>query len=519
MMRYLPSLLPFLVACGQAPYPEYWPDMDSSPRIDAVTPSELSHYAGGEELVIEGANLSEAQTVVIGDRNATIIEATDTTITVIAPSQVAGDSHKVVGVVTPSGLARNAAALSYTTPISAWSADEIASASLVTMDCPVESWALWGDDYYPIYWCGVEMGYAWGEAIVGTGPQAGFAGDMSGLAPLSALVPVGESRFWNLSTSPPLALPSRYANGPVDDQITVRTPRNFNTDLAFIDERLDLLADYYSWYDSVESTYPFVTVFDDETCWIGDLGILSNSDTEITLDADASGTLGIWMGMTVEELYDGEIYVSQGVTSSAMVTTNGDTLQSEWSGVDLVYDDYSGRFFGAGVLDTVGVADLPYSASYSVGRVRGDSSDSLGEVVGVQRLELQSPELLSGLTQLSRAQPFTLSWTPGTVSDDPSVVVVEVRVVDYDVDHPTGYHEVAGLVAQANDSTGSLTLTRDELEQLPRAANRINDNDDLSGMWGEITISRHQMRKVRYIGGDLVIDFVHAINTPIDIIE
>ena len=108
-----------------------------------------------------------------------------------------------------------------------------------------------------------------------------------------------------------------------------------------------------------------------------------------------------------------------------------------------------------------------------------------------------------------------LGYRPGQgPADDPSFIVVDLRVYDADLDDPNWMTEVARLVARGDDSEGRLEIPADDLEQLPTATNSVDFNYDLIGLHGELTVVRHQLRKVPVDDGDLVIDFLHAVNTP-----
>ena len=55
--------------------------------------------------------------------------------------------------------------------------------------------------------------------------------------------------------------------------------------------------------------------------------------------------------------------------------------------------------------------------------------------------------------------------------------------------------------------------------RLPAINCQLDDNDDLLGLWGELNVTAHQLRKVPWQNGHMVIDFAHAVSTPIDIIS
>jgi hypothetical protein len=116
---------------------------------------------------------------------------------------------------------------------------------------------------------------------------------------------------------------------------------------------------------------------------------------------------------------------------------------------------------------------------------------------------------------IKRDRDLLITWTPAAFTEDPGFLVVEISIFDTDVDDPSWQTEVARLVAQGDDSVGALTLPADVLSDLPPAPNNWGDDDDFTGYWGELTITRHRLRKVKVDGGDLVVDFIHAVNGPV----
>ena len=89
-----------LLACGTSPYEDYW--TGAGPTLSAVSPQAIEGLVGGQEVVLSGTGLSTARTVVIGQRNAEILSATEGDVTVVVPQQV-GPGAKDVVVVTDEG--------------------------------------------------------------------------------------------------------------------------------------------------------------------------------------------------------------------------------------------------------------------------------------------------------------------------------------------------------------------------------------------------------------------------------
>lgn len=507
------------LACS-SPFTDYWPDESKHPSITIIEPTSISGMLGGQTITIQGTQLSSTKTVVIGDRNAEIISATASSVEVLVPANTAGGGSVDVVLATAGGMARAIEGLTYSSLANDWWANENASVIAGRLDCPVEAWALAdGEEWTSLLWCGFEMGYGWGNAVVGKEPQAGFAGDMSGFHPLSALPPAGEAFYWGIDEQRPLELPSRYSPFLVGDSVTLHAPRNFVDDLAFIDQRMEQLELYYNWWDDVVSLYRTVAFYDDDSCWLGEANLDSSTATTLIVDAGASGATGLLLGYGIEEDYDGEPYYSEGFTSSAAISIDGTAVESEYTGLNISYDDYSGQFFADGVNELVGVADLPFSTSLRLRRSFTGQTAELGSVESMAELDVTEPDILSGLSQVNRDFSFDIQWIPIAESSDPAVVVAEIRIYDFSVQNPNGWHEVARLVRSASPEDGKISFSIEDLQQLPVAENRVDDEYDLIGLWGELTVSHHQLRKVANGDGEMVIDFVHAIQSPIDVVN
>jgi hypothetical protein len=101
------------------------------------------------------------------------------------------------------------------------------------------------------------------------------------------------------------------------------------------------------------------------------------------------------------------------------------------------------------------------------------------------------------------------------VADTPTIVAVEIAVYDSDVAHHNGMTLVARLLAQGDDSTGRLVIPATELAKLPMAPNRWDEWDEMSGYWGDLSIVRHELRRVNMSPDVMVVDFVHVLNGPV----
>jgi len=538
-MRFVVVFTP-LLACGTPPYPDYWDDESAAPSIDGIDPDTVSSLAGGASLTISGARLDSARTVVVGGRNAVIDEASDGAVVITLPDGPPGGGPVDVTVVTDGGMAIAEGALDYATEGSDFWASEVASATLYRLDCPIEIWTKdTSSQWAELFWCGFEMGYAEAFAFYGAGSQKGLAGDQMGFAELSSLPPAGEVRLMGPGERRPPVAPILYGARAEDEHFEITTPRDFARDLdhiATVAERIDY---YYYWADNVESIDGMAYVYGAEECFDADVVVLDGSGESLTIEGDATGATGVWLGFLVTEDYgsggpggSSDLYYTDAFTGTARVSADGDTLTGEPSGVTLSYDGYSGYFFYDGVGGYIHTSDLPTDATYSVRYNRLGVLTEQVEVGGVEELELLEPELLSGFLQydpadtgdgpgdvlVRRDRDLEVSWVPGREDEDPTVVVVELRVYDASLDDPIWMTEIARIVGHGVDGEGSLTIPSELLEQLPRVDNAVDDNYDLVGLWAELTVARHQLRRAPLDDSgerDLVIDFVHAVNGPI----
>ena len=513
------SLLILLGGCAVEPLPKYWTDESQFPSIASVSPTVLTTFKGGQELIITGSGFEDIQTVVIGSRNAKIISATSSEITVTVPALPGGQKTSDISVVTSNGYARLDKGLRFDAFGTEWWERERGSFVAASLDCPVEAYATYEGEYYPLFWCGIEMGYSWALGNIGTQYQPGFAGDLTTLTQLSSLPEIGAAHYW--SNDLPLQTPSRYGSYIKGDYLTLETPRDFSRDLSFIEERMALLDTYYYWTEYIESSDPSVVLLDDDFCYLLETTDITFAADGISLNnedisAGASNIYGAWLGYDVVEVYEGESYVYQGHTATATVSVAGNKLLGNPSGATIPYSDYSGSFYADGIGGVLGVRDFPFDATYTV------TLSGVGELGSVQsgaQFELTWPDLLGGQEQINKSEPYTFEWTPAPTQDPATLIVAEFRIYDMDIDDPNGWYEVGRLVKSTFDSAGELTFTRSELAQLPEVPNAIDFDDNQIGLWGEVTIARHHFQKVSVPEGEIVIDFVHAIQSPVDVVE
>ena len=167
----------------------------------------------------------------------------------------------------------------------------------------------------------------------------------------------------------------------------------------------------------------------------------------------------------------------------------------------------------------VGVApgDFPLG-DYTVYATDVDGKRSeLGVVDGPDPLDLWDtwPDLTVGYVPISLSEDLEVSWQPAPPSDLPTLLTIEMVVNDMDTPHPNRSTQVARLVSLVDDQAGSFSISADFLAALPESPNQWNEMDEATGYWAEMTITRHQLRKVKVSDGELVMDFIHAISGPV----
>ncbi len=506
-MRVL--LLLLLAGCGRAPYSDYWEDPDAFPVIDSVEPAELESRNGGDEITIRGEHLSETRTVVIGGRNAKILSTEDDLATVETPTLGAGPSAVEVALVTTDGMVRLEEGLTYAP--TAFSADERTSVALWSVDCPAEVWATNpADELVPLEFCGPAQGRAGARGFVTPSVQSGYAGDLAGLIPLSTLPPEGEIRAIGPGESAGYSPPLLFEPIPAGDLITITTPRSFGRDVdAVVDQiaRLEANHSQGAW----AGAEPIVRIFDDEVCWIDDFAVVGAEGPSLTLDGDITGAVGLWIGASAAG--------AEGfVATSRLSGAEGSSALGINSGVELLYNVFEGEYLPLTAAGYLGPADLPPDVTYQVRTKHLDEGVGRGAVAGVQALKLREPDLYSGAVVVPKGESFVIRWDAST--DPLAALGIEIRVWDADVDAPIGEtQEVAKLLARADDFTGEFTFSAIDMLPLPTAPNRVDAAGDKTGLWATLTVARHALRAVPLDEGDLVMDFTHAAQLPIALVD
>ena len=509
-----------LVSCDVAPYEDYWPDAGAAPQITGLEPAYTGSLRGGGELRVQGSRLANATTVIVGGRNAEILESNATELKVLLPDGPVGGGSVNVSVVTDDGMDTLDKGFRYETPLGETVSDELISAVLVRLDCPIESWAISEEDdqWYPIWWCGLEMGEAWALGWSGAGGQSGFAGDLAGYAEISSLPEEGEVAVWGPGERRPPLAPEVYSSHAEGESVSVTTPRDFARDIAFLENQYDLLSYRYYWYeDIVDWSGPQVTLWDDDTCWVEDLPVTDGEGNLLSVEGATAGATGAWLGFSITEDWNGENYEYEGVSGTASVEASGGDLLGSPSGASLDYDSWSGWYLADGVAGTLGLSDFPFGVEYSASLENLFGEEPLGTMEVVDELDLVQPRLMIGDVDINLEMPLSVQWTAGEASEDPVLVVVDLRIYDASVDDPNWMTELYRVTAWAQDSAEELTISEEVLSALPAAPNAIDVDDELTGLWGELTVARHQLHRFDTGNGGLVVDFLHAINAPVSL--
>lgn len=516
-MRSWTLLVPWL-AVGCDPLEAYWEPVDTWPVITGVSPDRVDHLLGGEIVEIRGVRLATARTVLIGSRNAEILDREDRRVIVRVPQAVAGGGDLDLSVVTDAGYARLEDAFRYDALFSDVVAEEVASAALLRFDCPIEA-AVEQANGRPtrLFWCGAEAGLGYGFGYLGTSPQPGFAGDIVEITPLSLLPAIGDIAVFEPGADRAMALPLSFAAHGPDDTIEITTRRDLAWDLAFAESRLDLAARSYTWAFAVDQTSALVaTLFSDDSCLLIDPQLLqfAEGDSVVLTEVDPLAS-SVQIGFSWTESYDdGSTDFVSAVTGTTTVTTEGNEVFFDHAGGVLGYNAFSGFYETRTVAGLEGNGNLIPEADYDVVVTDAGVASTLGDVIAPPELVVTSPDLLVGDTIVRRDRDLTVAWEP--FPGDPSFLAIELRFDDYDVAGPNGPQEAWRLVAHANPVAGTFTIPASQLAGLPRAPNALDPNFDLVGMWAELSVATHTLRRVEMPdGGDLVVDFMHVVNSPV----
>ena len=498
-------MLLLLAAC--APYANYW---------DGEGPSLSSATIEGEQLVLSGAGLGTASTVVVGGLNARVVEAAEGSVTATLPWGLP-PGPLAVSVVTDDGQSTLEEALTWR----AAAGDEAASAVLAQVDCPIETRiSLEDGDFDLLFWCGMEMGYADAWGLAGPGAQPGFAAELVGYGSLLGAPELDSWRLYLPGEPRQPKLPQKYGGNAPDETWAIETTRDFTRDLASLQDQLALIEALYYWI--VEDTSaPQAWFYDEDSCY-DSAAEVGQGSTVSSLDVSApAGALGLWLGA---EVYEEGNYTYELANGTAELAADGSGYPS---GAVLGYDEYSGNFLAYAVGGFVGRSDLPPDAEYSVTTTRFGEITERGSlqapgpfvvtVPGAEDPEDPGPQWRSLLDEhdvldVFLSEDLTVKWSGGESGD---LVVVELAVYDADIDDPgwmTELYRISGLV---DAGAGEAIVPQALLEQLPSAPNAVDANYDLTGYWAEVTVTRHHLSALDLDEGQLVVDMAYAVNAPI----
>ena len=142
----------------------------------------------------------------------------------------------------------------------------------------------------------------------------------------------------------------------------------------------------------------------------------------------------------------------------------------------------------------LGVQRFHRNTIYDVTLTKMGEQQSIGQMELGSPFELTWAYLIGGQEQISKEYGYIFEWTVENIPTDsrPSLVVAEFRIYDMDVSDPNGWFEVGRLVKGVSYADGYLEFTPDELLNIPLVPNEIDDAYEFIGLWGELTISKHQ---------------------------
>ncbi len=506
MRRSLPVLL-VLSACGSPPLPDYFDPELAGPSITGVSPASVDTTTGGQQVVIAGSGLSEVQTVVFGTRNATVVEATGSSLTVIVPPFVGGGGPVEVALATDQGVARLDGAFTYNAPASEFTRGEDVSVSITVEECPIEVTALGpGGADSRVWWCGLEAARVSARAWKGAGLQSGYAGELSPTGALSALPEVGRSRL--VAPGDEVSLPPGefFDFLPEGARIRVQTDRDWDSAFDWIAERRALRAATLASEASVtaSSTYVVGGVADEAVCFT-QLDVIDGNAETLFFDQ----ALDAWDDVELAYSISGAVEREGRFAAASVLSVSDDSLRTGPAGVELPYDAFTGQYTPTAPLRA---GDFPFGAEYRLSTRELEAQDRVwGRVMGVERLQLTEPDLLSGEVSLDLSDAIEVRWTPAVGDGDPSYVLVRLVVHE-------GEHVRSTVVGQGDDALGLLRIPAIDLVDVPEVAVQSDDGESLS-RWAELTVARHQLRRAEVtddpktdVAETMVVDFVSAVS-------
>ena len=499
-------ILLVLAGCLQRPYPPYFTG-DVRPAIDGVVYPPHTGFVGGTEATIEGSNLGTTQTVVVGGRNAVILEASDDTVRIVLPAHSPTSEPHDIALVTDDGIARLADAVLYESALGDFVHYERTSVALGTLSCPIDTWGLLDGEFDSITYCGGELGYADAIAFAGASTQPGYATELLGFGAITTAPPINQIAFWGPGDRRPPESP--VAGGPqaAGDAIVFTRNRNFTRDFEVVQAALDRIYETYTFAYAIEDT-SLVVALENADESLGTYDVFDVTDDAVVLvEAAPAGATHARFGYRFTEVYEDGDYETEAFFGVAAVQLDGDTLSAGPSEIALVYDEFTGFWFPEGEVGAVDVS----RGQYAVSTERLGVRTPRGEIRGAPQVTGLFPDILTGDAYLFTDRPASFYWDPLEDEADPAIMVLELKVFDQDLDDPNGSTELYRITATAPDWFGYVAIPPDILGRLPaRVENHLDENYDFTGLWGEATLTRHVVRRIPDRDGDLVVDVVHS---------
>ncbi|MEZ4316724.1 MAG: hypothetical protein R3F61_04455 [Myxococcota bacterium] len=189
-MRRVPLLLAVVLSgCLTRPYDAYFEDPADGPALLGITYDGTTGFLGGTTAEIQGGRLDTTRTVVVGGRNARILDTDFERVVIELPSHAQTGEALDLVVVTDFGFAELPDSVVYRSHLGDYAVDERVSVAMGRVDCPIEGYGYDGEFLNPILWCGGELGYADAIGFSGNGFHPGFATDVLEIAPLGSAPP------------------------------------------------------------------------------------------------------------------------------------------------------------------------------------------------------------------------------------------------------------------------------------------------------------------------------------------
>ncbi|MCA9567117.1 MAG: hypothetical protein KC656_04715 [Myxococcales bacterium] len=517
-MRLLLALS--LTGCLQRPYPAYFPDDAATPVLTGVVYDPRTSALGGTVATLEGENLATTRTVVVGGRNAVVLESADDHVDIELPAHAITAEPMDIGLVTEDGVARLAAAVTYEHLLGDFVADERVSVGLGTVSCPIEQWGLVDGLYDTVLWCGAELGYGDASAFVGAGKQAGQAAELLGVGGLAGMPPANTVAVWGPNDRRPPDLPVQAAAAPDTDAVVIAYTPDLDVDLTYVDDALDTIYATYSWAFAITDWALVVGIVGTDSSLVETIDVAAYGPDVIELvSAAPADTAYAQLGFRFTESYEDGDEETVAFFGSVPVEADGVELLPLETSFALVHDAGTGYRFLDERLPYFGQSNVT-AADYAVSLVRNGETSRVGTVTGALPLTGLYPDLMTGDVELDLGRGFEVYWDPAEDEVDPVVVVLELNVYDADVKESAGNTPLWTVRASAYDYEGFIGVPPTVLAGIPATDGTFDANYDLTGLWAELTVARHTPRVLRVANlGDAVVDFEHAVSANVFLVR